>query len=62
MLWDVTGMILALPITATLKILSNHSLGYEAYGFLIGESLDQQIQNELILGLKKWKKKKWAVS
>lgn len=56
MLWGITGMILALPITATLKILFDHTPGYEAYGFLMGESLDKYLQGRAMHRLKKWKK------
>ncbi|WP_445731110.1 AI-2E family transporter [Mariniflexile sp.] len=55
MLWGITGMILALPITATLKILFDSTPGYEAYGFLIGEPVDKHLQSRARLRLKKWK-------
>ncbi|CAH8281690.1 putative PurR-regulated permease PerM [Mariniflexile fucanivorans] len=56
MLWGITGMILALPITATLKILFDNTPGYEAYGFLIGEPVDKHLQNKAQVRLKKWKR------
>ncbi len=56
MLWGVTGMILALPITATLKVIFDHTPGYEAYGFLIGEPVDRQLESTRRFRLKKWKK------
>lgn len=56
MLWGITGMILALPITATLKVIFDHNPRYEAYGFLIGEPVDKQLESELRYRLKKWKK------
>lgn len=37
MLWGTAGMILALPITATLKVIFDHIPSLKAYGFLIGE-------------------------
>ncbi|MFI0428230.1 AI-2E family transporter [Mariniflexile sp. HMF6888] len=55
MLWGITGMILALPITATLKILFDNVPGYEAYGFLIGEPVDKHLQSKARSRLKKWK-------
>tara|TARA_R110002050_G_scaffold239974_1_gene376175 strand:- start:7526 stop:8629 length:1104 start_codon:yes stop_codon:yes gene_type:complete len=55
MLWGITGMILALPITATLKILFDNTPGYEAYGFLIGEPVDRHLQSNARGRLKKWK-------
>ncbi|WNH11351.1 AI-2E family transporter [Thalassobellus suaedae] len=55
MLWGITGMILALPITATLKILFDNTSGYEAYGFLIGEPIDKHLQSKARGRLKKWK-------
>lgn len=56
MLWGITGMILALPITATLKILFDNTPGYEAYGFLIGEPVDKHLQSRGRVRLKKWKR------
>ncbi|HMQ43221.1 AI-2E family transporter [Mariniflexile maritimum] len=55
MLWGIAGMILALPITATLKIIFDNTPGYEAYGFLIGEPVDKHFQTRARLRLKKWK-------
>lgn len=37
LLWGTAGMILALPITATLKVIFDHIPSMKAYGFLIGE-------------------------
>ncbi|MEN3322860.1 AI-2E family transporter [Mariniflexile soesokkakense] len=56
MLWGITGMVLALPITATLKILFDNTPGYEAYGFLIGEPIDKHLQSKARIRLKKWKR------
>lgn len=55
MLWGIVGMILALPITATLKILFDNTPGCEAYGFLIGEPVDKHLQSKARNRLKKWK-------
>lgn len=54
MLWGITGMILALPITATLKILFDNTPGYEAYGFLIGEPVDKHLESRAQARLRKW--------
>jgi predicted PurR-regulated permease PerM len=56
MLWGIAGMILALPITATLKVIFDNTPGYEAYGFLIGEPVDKQLESTRRFRLKKWKK------
>ena len=56
MLWGIAGMVLALPITATLKVIFDHTPGYEAYGFLIGEPVDKQLESTRRFRLKKWKK------
>ena len=55
MLWGITGMILALPVVATLKIIFDHTPGLEAYGFLIGEPVDKHFQTRARTRLKKWK-------
>lgn len=55
MLWGTAGMILALPITASLKVLFDHIPSMRAYGFLIGEPLDQHLQSAATSRLKKWK-------
>jgi predicted PurR-regulated permease PerM len=56
MLWGIAGMILALPLTATLKVIFDNTPGYEAYGFLIGEPVDKQLESSRRFRLKKWKK------
>lgn len=55
MLWGITGMVLALPITATLKIIFDNTPGFEAYGFLIGEPIDKHLQSKARVRLKAWK-------
>lgn len=55
MLWGIAGMIVALPITATLKIIFDNTPGYHAYGFLIGDPVDKHLQGRAITRLKKWK-------
>lgn len=54
MLWGITGMILALPITASLKIIFDNTPGFQAYGFLIGEPVDKHLQSKARVRLKKW--------
>ncbi len=53
MLWGVAGMVVALPVTATLKILLDHSKNYEAYGFIIGAPNDKLLRSEARHRLKK---------
>lgn len=55
MLWGISGMIVALPIMATLKIIFDHTPGYQAYGFVMGEPVDALLQSKARQRLKKWK-------
>ncbi len=55
MLWGIAGMIVALPITATLKIIFDNTPGYEAYGFLIGEPIDKHLHSRARTRLNVWK-------
>lgn len=56
MLWGTSGMILALPITASLKVLFDHSPKFQVYGILLGEPTDQILKREAIKRLKVWKR------
>ena len=56
MLWGVEGMIVALPITATIKIVFDNVPKYQAYGFLIGEPVDKDLQSSIRNRLEKWRK------
>lgn len=56
MLWGISGMIVALPVTATLKIIFDNTPGYHAYGFLIGEPVDKHLESSARVRLKNWKK------
>jgi predicted PurR-regulated permease PerM len=38
MIWGIPGLILALPLTAILKVIFDHVPALEAYGFLLGEA------------------------
>jgi predicted PurR-regulated permease PerM len=55
MLWGVMGMIVALPITASIKILCDHSQKYQAYGFIIGQPENKFLKSSARHRLKKWK-------
>ena len=41
MIWGIPGLILALPLTAILKVIFDHVPALEAYGFLLGEAPDK---------------------
>src|SRR5690606_5213186 len=58
MLWGIAGMIVALPVTATLKIIFDNTPGYHAYGFLIGDPVDKHLHSSARMRLKEWKKLK----
>lgn len=58
MLWGIPGMIIALPITASLKIIFDNSSNYKAFGFLIGEPEDQFLKSQARTRLKLWKENK----
>lgn len=55
MLWGTSGMILALPIVASLKILFDNIAGLEPYGFILGEPDEEHVTIEARIRLKKWK-------
>ena len=55
LLWGIPGLILAIPLTAMLKIVCDHSKPMRPYGFLIGEIETQKKGFVLIEKLKtKW--------
>jgi predicted PurR-regulated permease PerM len=56
MLWGIAGMIVALPVTASLKIIFDNTPEYQAYGFLMGEPIDKHLHSSVINRLKAWKK------
>lgn len=56
MLWGIAGMIVALPITAALKIIFDNTPKYHAYGFLMGEPIDKHLHSSVMNRLKVWKK------
>lgn len=55
MLWGTAGMILALPITASLKVIFDQTPHLKPYGFLIGEPLDEHLKSAAMHRLKIWK-------
>ena len=55
MLWGTSGMILALPIVASLKILFDNINGLEPYGYLLGEPEEEHLTQNSWFRLKKWK-------
>lgn len=56
MLWGTAGMIVALPVTASLKVVFDTIPELKPYGFLIGEPLDEHLRSTARLRLKNWKK------
>jgi predicted PurR-regulated permease PerM len=38
LIWGIPGLILALPLTAILKVIFDHVPALHAYGFLLGEA------------------------
>ncbi|MBN8567331.1 MAG: AI-2E family transporter [Flavobacteriales bacterium] len=55
MLWGIAGMIVALPVIASLKVVFDSIPELKPYGFLIGEPLDEYLRSEARIRLKKWK-------
>lgn len=55
MLWGTSGMILALPITASLKVAFDHSKHFQVYGFLLGEPTEEFLKSKARRRLKIWK-------
>ena len=65
MLWGTSGMILALPITASLKVIFDHTKNFQVYGFLLGEPTEEFLKSKARRRLKIWKqirKDKKAIS
>jgi predicted PurR-regulated permease PerM len=56
MLWGIAGMIVALPVIASLKVVFDTIPELKPYGFLIGEPLDEYLRSEARIRLKNWKK------
>lgn len=56
MLWGIPGMILALPITASLKVIFDNSTKFKAVGFLLGQVDEKYFSSKAKNRLKIWKK------
>jgi len=56
MLWGISGMIVALPIVASLKVVFDAIPSLKPYGFLLGEPQAIHLYNPARLRLKIWKK------
>jgi predicted PurR-regulated permease PerM len=56
MLWGIAGMIVALPVVASLKVIFDTIPELKPYGFLIGEPLDEHLRSNARIRLKIWKK------
>lgn len=56
MLWGVPGMILALPITASLKVIFDNTDNFKHYGFLLGSAQDKYFESRAKNRFKIWQK------
>lgn len=56
MLWGTAGMVVALPVIASLKVVFDTIPELKPYGFLIGEPLDEHLRSNARIRLKNWKK------
>lgn len=56
MLWGIPGMILALPITASLKVVFDHSDRLKSFGFLLGSADDKYFESRAKNRFKIWQK------
>jgi predicted PurR-regulated permease PerM len=56
MLWGIPGMILALPITASLKVLFDNTEKFKPIGFVLGEADDKYFSNKAKNRLRIWKR------
>jgi hypothetical protein len=56
MLWGISGMILALPITASLKVIFDNSEKMKPLGILLGEANEKYFSNKAKNRLKIWKR------
>lgn len=55
MLWGISGMILALPITASMKVVFDNTENYKHFGFLLGEADDKYFNSRSRNRLKIWR-------
>lgn len=56
MLWGTAGMIVALPVIASLKVVFDSIPELKPYGFIIGEPLEEYLRSDARIRLKNWKK------
>jgi len=56
MLWGIAGMVLALPVTATVKIIFDQIPSMKPYGFLMGEPDKDYLRSTAYNRLANWKK------
>ncbi|WP_366183941.1 AI-2E family transporter [Flavobacterium ovatum] len=56
MLWGIPGMILALPITASLKVVFDNTKNLKVIGFLLGEAKEKYFSSKAKYRLKIWNK------
>ncbi|MFN3639278.1 MAG: AI-2E family transporter [Flavobacterium sp.] len=56
MLWGIAGMIVALPVMASLKVVFDTIPELKAYGFLIGVPHEEHLRSDARIRLKSWKK------
>lgn len=56
MLWGTAGMVVALPVVASLKVIFDSIPDLKPYGFLIGEPLDEHLRSTARIRLRNWKK------
>ena len=54
MLWGIPGMILALPITASIKVVFDHSEQFKPIGFLLGSANNKYLESRAKNRLKNW--------
>lgn len=57
LLWGIPGIILAIPLTAILKIICDHIEALKPYGFLIGEITVPKKREDILESLKSYLKK-----
>ena len=56
MLWGIPGMILALPVTASLKVLFDNSENMKSIGFLLGDAQEKYFNSKAKNRLKIWRR------
>lgn len=54
LMWGVSGMVLAIPITGILKIVFDHVEPLKPYGFLIGETPEASAEKPMMVKIKNW--------